>query len=497
MLEKIKRALNRNSLFYFAAAALIIQRFFHLRNGIEEPMAWRQFDTEVYAYSFFKNGIDLLKPSVCWLGSHKTLILEFPFVSAIISVFYKLFGHSVIYARIVILLFYIASAFYFYLIVKNLYNKRLAKFTLLVYLLLPMGIYYSRAVNIDFPVLFFSLGALYYYIIGFQKANFSYLVLATVFSLFGFLIKAPYQFIIYIPLLYFVIQTNKIKLFLKYLPLLILPAVVFIFWQKYTINTNASAPDWYFIPGYFKFTDMYSWYFGTLADRLYFSNWERLITRFIPEGITYIGLPFFVLGLFIKPENNRYNLFFYFYSVGGIIYLLLFFTLNLIHDYYQVPILVISSFFIGINIDFIYRKLKNISQLKANLITGFILAALIINGIWYAERWYFKIDKVRTVSAEYIRNNTADNSLVIASIDNTDPRDPRILAPAYRYGWPIRTEDLNGALIDSLIKRGSNYLAITTKEDPKNSLQIYLQSFEKQEFKIPEGDWKLLLYKLK
>jgi hypothetical protein len=241
---------------------------------------------------------------------------------------------------------------------------------------------------------------------------------------------------------------------------------------------------------------MWSWYFGTVADRLELNNWLKLITRFIPEGITYTGIPFFILGLVVRSEKRSVS-FFYFYAAGLIIYLLLFLTLNIIHDYYQIPILTVCAFFTGNSIDFIYRSLKIKSLKAANSVTGFILLVLMINGIWYTERWYYKIDKIRTVSAEYIRKNTPENSLVIASIDKTDPRDPRILAPAYRFGWPLRTGDLNANLIDSLIAAGSNYLAITTKENPDSGLSIYLQGFEKQEFKIQEHDWKLLLYKLK
>jgi hypothetical protein len=495
--HKIKNILSSTAFFYFTAAALISQRFFHLKSIIEEPMSWRQFDTEFYAYSFFKNGINLFKPSVCWMGNHRTLILEFPFISAVISVFYELFGHSIFFARIIILLFYAASAVYLYLLIKNLYYERLAKFALLVYLILPTGVYYSRAIIVDFPVLFFSLSALYYYILGFKKSKFSFITLATLLSLFGFLIKSPYQFIIYIPLLYYIVKNGNIKQLLKYLPLMVIPIVAFILWESYTISTNSSAPDWFFIPGYFKFSSMWQWYFGTAGDRLSLINWENLLRRFSSDGITYIGIPLFIIGLFVRLKDNRSSTFFYYYLAGIIVYLLLFFKLNVIHDYYQIPILVISSYFIGACLDFIYSKLKARSIWKANLITGFILISLVINGIWYTERWYYKVDNVRTISADYIRENTPGQSLVIASIDKTDPRDPRILAPAHRFGWSIRTKDLSGKLIDSLVANGANYLAVAANENLDSNLTKYLNNYKKQEFKIPDSDWKLHLYKLK
>lgn len=120
---------DRILLFYSGILILISQRFFHFKNFIDEPMSWRQYDTEFYAYDFYQNGLNLLKPSVCWLGSHKTLILEFPLISGIISILYNIFEPSVFYARIVTFLFHLGSAYYLYCFVKYLYYPRLAKLT--------------------------------------------------------------------------------------------------------------------------------------------------------------------------------------------------------------------------------------------------------------------------------------------------------------------------------------------------------------------------------
>lgn len=459
-------------------------------------MSWRQYDTEFFAYSFFKDGINIFKPSVCWLGAHKTLILEFPLVSAVISVFYKLFGHSIIFARVVIFIFFLVSAFYLYLLIKHLYYERLAKFSLLVYLLIPLGVYYSHAVNIDFPVMAFTLAALYYHIIGFERKSYPYIILAAVLSSIAFLIKAPYVFYIYIPLFYIVIIRKKIKFFLKSLPIIIIPLIVFFFWERYAAEINSKAPDWFFIPDYFKFSDMSSWYFGNIKDRLNFDFWEKLIIRTVPNEITFIGIPLFIIGLFSKPVLNKYKYFFTFYLTGVLIYLFVFFNLNVIHDYYQLPFTVVVSYFMALGIDAVYRALKKSSQLRASLVTGFLLISLIVNGIWYTERWYYKPDKKRIATAQFINRNTAENELVIASIDLTDPRDPCILAPSYRYGWSVRTGDLNKNLLDSLINNGARYLSITVNKDLDPGFSGYLQRYNKQEIDLPDRGWKLLFYKL-
>lgn len=498
MLAKAKLLISKTGLLYLSISAVLIQRFFHFSNYISEPMAWRQYDTEFYAYDFYLNGINFLKPAVCWMGAYRTTILEFPLISALISVLYSMFSPSVIYARAAIFIFFIASAYYLYLLVKHLYYPRFAGLCVLVYISLPISIYYSAAVNIDYPVIFFSLAALYHYIKGYEKESYLHLVLAALLAAAGFVVKSPYLFFIYIPLAYYVFKTKKLKLFLKSIPLLALPALAFILWQKYALSVNAQSPDWFFIPDYFKFTDMSSWYFGSLSDRFVYANWERLFMRFGAGGITYIGFPLFLTGLAALAKIKPKNYFFYFYFAGCFIYLLIFFTLNVIHDYYQVPFAVITSVFIAAGVEFLYSKIEQRSKLYADLVTGFLLLALMVNGIWFAERWYYRLDIVRNSAAAYIRENTPPDALVIASIDLTDPRDPRILAPARRYGWAVPISGLTVDLIKKLKENNATHLAITlsSQQNLSNELGEYLGTHPFRIFIVPNTEWRVIIVDL-
>lgn len=114
---------NKNVFYYLFIAALIAQRFFHFASVIDEPHAWRQFDTLYYAFDFYKNGFNILKPSVCWLGGYKTLILEFPLISYLIAIFYYVFTPSIFFARLIPLLFYLGSVYFLYRIVRFLYYQ--------------------------------------------------------------------------------------------------------------------------------------------------------------------------------------------------------------------------------------------------------------------------------------------------------------------------------------------------------------------------------------
>jgi hypothetical protein len=208
---------------------------------------------------------------------------------------------------------------------------------------------------------------------------------------------------------------------------------------------------------------MSSWYFGDIADRFDWENWKNLLMRGGASVVMFTGIIFLLAGLFLKRKNiNKF--FFNFYSLGLIAYLLIFLKLNFIHDYYQLPFLVAVAFYIGVAIEAVYKKFKNRSETKALIYVSVILIILGINGIWFTERWYYKPDKLRIEAAEYIMNNTSEDDLIITSIEDTDPRDPRLNASSYRYGWAIRNMDLTPALIDSLKSNGGNYLVYIIKE---------------------------------
>ncbi len=488
---------NYNKILFFTLIVILIaQRFFHFQNVIEEPMAWRQFDTEFFAYDFYKHGINLFKPSVSWMGGYRTTILEFPLISAIISIFYIIFEPATLYARLTIYIFFIGSAIYLYKLFLKLYYRSLAATALIVYLLLPISLYYSRAVNIDFAVMFFALSALYYFVLGFENEKFMYIIPGVLLSTLGFLVKAPYMLIIYFPLIYYIFHKNKVSFALKVIPLMLIPAISFYFWQKYSIKINNNAPDWYFIPDYFKFTDMSSWYFGSISQRFEIGKWELLLSRFGASGITFIGFPLFLTGAIFKLKNGFNKNIIYYYSIGSIIYILIFFNLNVIHNYYQVPLLVATSFFIAAGIDHINRYLSSRLKITGKAIITFIIVALTINGIWFTERWYYKPDKIRNSAADFINKNTGENDLVIASVDLTDPRDPRILAPSHRYGWAIRLSDLKPELIEKLKLEGATYLSVTGPV-LNDSLNNYLGNFTLQRLETGNEKSNTILYKIK
>jgi 4-amino-4-deoxy-L-arabinose transferase-like glycosyltransferase len=209
----------------------------------------------------YRFGFNPLKPMVCWMGNHPVLILEFPLYEAFVAAFYFLFGEQIVIARFISILFWLGSAIYLYFLIELLYQRTMAQFTTLIYSILPLGLYYSRAVHIDCTALFLVHGFCYHTLRSIDgRAHFA---LSVLFGCLAAVVKAPYLLPVYLPLSFLLLGNRTRKVIYG---ALIAPMIVFIFWQIYVIHTNTQSPDYSFLPGYFKFVDMRSWYFGTIGN---------------------------------------------------------------------------------------------------------------------------------------------------------------------------------------------------------------------------------------
>ena len=123
--------------FPVAVFLLFAWRFLHFGPEIDAPHDWRQCDTAWYIRDFYKNGVDLLHPAVCWMGARDTLALEFPLPEAVVAWFYRAFGESIPLARLIFLGFFAGAAAYFFRIAHFILGRPLARLATLVYLAAP------------------------------------------------------------------------------------------------------------------------------------------------------------------------------------------------------------------------------------------------------------------------------------------------------------------------------------------------------------------------
>ncbi len=470
--------------FLFIALSLGLSvRFFHFNELIEDPHSWRQSDTGQYIWYFYEHGIDLLHPGVCWMGNAPNIILEFPFYEAVVAVGYHLWGPSHIIAKVITFGFFLISLYFFHQILVWIYDRKIALLAVTLLAWMPLGMYYSRAVHIDFSAMSFGMLGLYLFLRWLRTPNI-YLLIGSVsaFTL-GALIKAPYLMCFVFPLSYQISIEKRWKSVFTHSYLLLVPILAFFLWRHHVFQVNSAAPDWFFIPGYQKFIHMSDWYFGTMSQRLDLYIWSILLPRFVDQLSGILGGILLLAGLLIWKWNKKSTAFLQLWWWGAALYGLLFFNLNYFHDYYQIPFMFPLAGLMSLTLWTLYQRL---SRLHFSLsLAGMFLFVLYfsMSSYLFAKEHYYHLDAQIIQAGQLIRAHTRKNDLLILSAPYMDCRNPNWLYRARRQGWSIEPRHLSQYLINRLTTEGASHLAILNAAIPDS---LTHQVDEVQKYPLPQ-----------
>lgn len=456
--------------FILCLIFLIALRFLHFGAEMDGPHDWRQCDTAWYIRDFFKNGIDLLHPAVCWMGAADTLILEFPLPEALVALGYHLTGESIPFARLFFLLFFSGALYYFHKIAGLLFGETLAKGSTLVYAILPLSIYYSRAIHIDFFVVLLSHMMVYYFLKGVDLRRWEYIFLSSLAAALAFVVKIPIAFYWAFPMLYYAIRQKAVWWTIKVGGFYILAVAVFLLWQNHFYQTNNASPDLSYIKHYHKMLPTANLFFGSLEDRLRPYAWWTLFNRGIFEVAGLAGIPFLCLGLW-RAGKLRHLRFFQVWILALILGVLIFFHKNVVHNYYQLPLLAPAAILIA-------HGLETLAASRVTLwyvLFGFVAVGNFI----YAESNYYTLPREEIEIASLIREHTPDTALVVVTYGRMDCRNPKILYRANRRGWSVEEAALKPEVIHRLhLEQGAQYWAYAGPSIPGEQLIGYLSGLK-------------------
>ncbi len=473
--------------------AAIMLRMPHLGEAIDEPHSWRQCDTAQYIHAFSKDGIDLLHPSVCWMGDHRTLILEFPLYEAVSAAGYRIFGPRHLIARWVTLFFFVGSTLFLFLFVRSITDRETARLATVISMIVPLSLFYSRAIHIDYSALFFAHAMAWLWTEAIKRNSGIRLWMGSVPAALALVIKAPYVLPFVPVLVWMTITRRRWKLVLRHSPGLLLPALAFAGWQWHAMVVNGAAPDWSFIPTYRRFTNNAHWYFGGLSMRLNSAHWLLIGHRVIFEITGWIGLTLALGGLGLRATERRWTVLWWLAGAG--IGVMVFFNLNVMHNYYQLALVGPISVVIALGI------LRITDRMKAGPILQYFLPLVLILAIgaesvrWSERHYYTVLEPLRTAGLA-IGAIVPKGELVIVSFGGLDPRSPHLLYRARRYGWSIPERDLKPALVERLRAEGASWLAIVASEPPSGPLAQNLRGFPVRVTKLPDTVTRLFVYHL-
>lgn len=438
-------------------------RFYRFDNPIADWHSWRQADTSAVSRNFVANGFDLLHPQFDDISNVPThgvfdnpkgyRFVEFPLYNAAQAGLFKLFGILTLeeWGRIVSILASVFAGIFLYLLVSRHSNKAIGMFSAFFYMFIPYDIYYGRTILPDTSMAMAILGGIYFFDKWIDKSEKSsvnkniFFIATILFTAVAFLLK-PYAVFFVLPMIVIAYQRWGARLVVKWQLWLftlfsVLPLIGWRFWimqypegipdSIWLLNSNGIR----FHPAFFR------WIF-----------YERL-TRLISG---YLGVLIFIFGLY-RVRFEKEWLFFSSFLLSSFLYIAVFATGNVQHDYYQILIMPSVSIFFAIGAYYLYKWSYNKFPL-GKIVLVVCLFCLFWFG-WQQVKDYFNINNRSMLSAgAAVDRLTPKNAKVIANLNG----DTSLLYQTKRKGWPSFERD-----VPILHQMGADYLILLnpTKQD--------------------------------
>jgi 4-amino-4-deoxy-L-arabinose transferase-like glycosyltransferase len=442
-------------IIYFGA----ILRLYHLTTPLADWHSFRQADTASVAREYLNNGLDLLRPRYHDLSNIQSgkdnpegyRMVEFPLISGLVALTYPaaslITGWPLhVWYRFTSILFSIGSLAFLYLIGQKLFNRRVATFTVLMFALLPYNIFYSRTVLPEIPMVFFSLVCLYLGLSTVSQPRWWRFLLMGLTGAVALLIKptAAFMLISLVIPLYFGFKKNP-QVLVFWLPTLLFMGFPLYLWRQWILNfpTGIPASEWLLNGNGIRLRP--AWFRWLFYERL---------TKII---LGYFGLITFTLGLYaLFKKQGQAFWFTLIWGLGSLLYLIIFATGNVQHDYYQIITIPVICLVLGLGLDYVFLK-------KSQVLTALVSVSLILGltQSWRIERGLYQINNWAIVHAgQAVAQLTPPEALVIAPYMG----DTAFLYQTNRRGWPI------GFDIDQKIHAGAQYYASVNFDDEANAL---------------------------
>jgi 4-amino-4-deoxy-L-arabinose transferase-like glycosyltransferase len=481
-----RRLLLLLGILFFA----FLVRLHGFTNPIADWHSWRQADTSSVSRTFVTEGFDLLHPRFDDLSNVPSgkenpqgyRFVEFPIYNVFQAGLFKLIGIFTLeeWGRLISIAASLAATFFLYKIVAKHTSTTAGLLTAFFYAFLPYDIYYGRTILPDPSMVATILGGIYFFdqwasmqskvesrttrALASSKRqeskdakqktpkylipHTSYLVCSLLFTAAAFLLK-PYALFYTLPMVVLAYNAFGWRMIAKWqLWVFAIVSVAPLAWwrlwmQQFPEGIPANA--WLLNGNGIRFRPAFFRWMG----------YERLIK--LLSG--YVGVIFVALGLYqLRFEKSK--LFYSAFVLSALLYVIIFATGNVQHDYYQIVIMPSVAIVYGLGAYFLLQA-KKLQRWHLGVIITVLVTAGAFYLSWHQVRDYFNIN---------------NHSIVIAgkAVDQLTPKDAKVIAnytgdtsflyQTKRKGWASFEHSL-----PEMVKMGADYLVLAnpTKDDEK------------------------------
>lgn len=414
--KQITEISNSNSDYvkYFSIAIFVIAvilnlnySFTGIHNYLLENHAFRQTQTALTAYYFWKDGFKLAYETPV-VGAPWAIPFEFPLYQWIVAELKSMTNGNMDYiGRVVSLLFFYLSLCYVFLITNKYVKNTFHSLFLLSFILLhPTYIFWSRTFMIESTALFFCLMYLYHFLVYHDdNKKYTHLIFTVLAGTLAALVKVTTLMPIIIFLFLMIIwawykgkgYTLNVKLNLKYvfygLTMFLIPVIAIKLWTDYTDHIRSLNEYAY---GFTSTSGLGSWNFGTMDQKTSAETWKNIgqLSQ-VSNSLFYLS----IIGISIWAYVSKLTYYkqalacFFLYALAPIIFT----NLHFIHDYYTYS----NSIFLASGIGFLALSLLQNGKDVIKII-GAVYAISILYFFMgrYKEGYY----KVQTSHPNYVIN---------------------------------------------------------------------------------------------
>lgn len=464
---------------------IVILAFIVRQYKIHEPLAdwhsWRQADTSAVTRNFIRYGIDPLFPRYDDLSSVASgqpnpegfRFVEFPLYNIAIVLVDKLFpGYTIEYSgRLTSIFASIGTLIFLFLLVKKYLGVRSALISAFFFAVLPYNIYWSRVILPEPTLVFLTTSMLYFFDRWIESNKLKFWLLAVLLAQAALLVKFTAVFFA-LPMGYLAWKKWGNRMFIQ--PSLyffaVFAGVPFIVWRWHISRYPEGVPAYLWLLNGNGIRFKGAWFWWLFAERI-----AKLILGGWGVGLLTIGLIRPIRQITQKGQNilssiiakvtqhEGTNWFFHFWLLGMFIYLSLFATGNVQHDYYQVILVPILCVFLAWGADLLLdHGTKAFHPWLSRGIMAVSVFFMLMFG-WYQVRDFYNINHPEIVEAgrEFDRLVTNSQVKVIAPYGG----DTAFLYQTGRRGWPI----VEGT-IDEMIEKGAHYYSSVNFDALTNEL---------------------------
>lgn len=434
-------------------------RLYKIQNPIADWHSWRQTATASVSKIFIEEGLDPLHPRYYDVSTAQTgednpegyWFVEFPLFGLIHSWGYKVLGEQIglgfeVVGRVVSIFAALISTVFIFRLGKRFMGLTGGLVTAFFFTFLPFNIYYTRVILPEPLAVAFGLMGLWYFTKYIDFDNTKYLWLSGVLFAVSILVK-PFTIFYAAPMLYLlwdkdrtVVGKLKDKKLWLYGFIVLTP---FVLWRLWMNQFPEGIPHlkWAFNGDGIRFRPAFwRWIVGERLGRLILGVWGGVI---------------FIMGAIAKHKGSGFVLSF---LLGEFMFISVFATANVRHDYYQIVTIPAISLVLAMGAISIWKvgASKAFHGLLAK-VTLFFVVFMMLGMSWYQVREFYKINRPEIVEAgERINEIASKDSLVVAPYN----KDMAFLYHTGRYGWPF----VDGS-IESLIEKGAEYY-VSVNFDP-------------------------------